>query len=113
ITIAARSATFVHVFGPQLGFVPDLGATWTLTHTVGAARARGLALLGERLDAETAVAWGMIWQVVDDAELPAAARAVAQKFADGPTRAFRAIRDAIGAAANNSLSAQLELERTM
>src|ERR1700720_2144593 len=68
IVLAARSASFVQAFA-KIGLVPDSGGTWFLPRLVGSARAMGLALLGNKLPAEQAAAWGMIWQCVDDAEL--------------------------------------------
>ncbi len=68
IVLAARSAVFVQAF-VRIGLVPDSGATFFLTHLVGEARARALAMLGDAIDAETAERWGMIWKVVDDASL--------------------------------------------
>src|SRR5882672_1948702 len=67
IVIAARSATFIQSFS-KLGLVPDCGGTWSLPQLVGGARALGLALLGEKLPAEQAAAWGLIWRCVDDAD---------------------------------------------
>src|SRR5215475_9930269 len=61
IVVAARSASFEQAFC-KLGLVPDCGGTWTLPRLVGDARALGLSLLGDKLPAETAAAWGMIWQ---------------------------------------------------
>ena len=68
LVIAARSASFVQSFS-RLGLVPDSGGTWFLPRLVGRARAMGLALLGEKLSAEQAQDWGLIWKVVDDADL--------------------------------------------
>lgn len=68
IVLAARSAKFVMAFS-KLGLVPDCGGSWFLPRVAGRARAMGLALLGDSLSAEQAAQWGMIWQVVDDAEL--------------------------------------------
>ena len=65
ITLAARSANFVQAFC-KIGLVPDCGGTWTLPRAVGMARAKGLTLLGDKLSAEKAEQWGMIWQCVDD-----------------------------------------------
>jgi enoyl-CoA hydratase/carnithine racemase len=59
MVIAAKSATFIQVFAPKLGLVPDLGCSWQLPRLVGVARARGLALLGDRLSAEDAEKWGL------------------------------------------------------
>lgn len=58
ICIAAKSATFISVFGPRLGLIPDLGVTWHLPRLIGRARALGMALTGDRLPAETAADWG-------------------------------------------------------
>ena len=65
LVIAARSASFVQSFS-RLGLVPDSGGTWFLPRLLGSARAMGLALLGEKLTAEQAQEWGLIWKVVDD-----------------------------------------------
>lgn len=113
IVLAARSAYFVQVFGPRLGLVPDMGCTWFGPHLLGRARARGLALLGDRLSAEKAEAWGMIWAAVDDDKLLSEARTIAARLAAGPAGAFRQIKVALDAAQNNDLATQLELERTI
>ncbi len=111
IVIAAKSATFVQVFGPRLGLIPDLGCTWHLPRLVGRARALGLALLGDKLPAETAAEWGLIWKCVEDDALMNEARAVAIKMAKGPTNAFGEIRKAIDAAGRNDFPGQLDYER--
>lgn len=69
IVIAARSAYFLSPFLPRLGIVPDMGATWFLPRKVGRARSIGLLLMGDRLPAEKAQEWGLIWACVDDAAL--------------------------------------------
>jgi 2-(1,2-epoxy-1,2-dihydrophenyl)acetyl-CoA isomerase len=111
LVVSARSATFIQVFGPQLGLVPDLSATYTLPRLVGRARARGLALLGDRLDATTAEAWGLIWKAVDDGQLEAEVSALAARLAAGPTGAFQAIKRALDVSPGNTLTEQLEVER--
>src|SRR5881394_4222374 len=68
LVIAARSASFVQAFS-KLGLVPDAGGTYFLPRLVGSARAMGLALLSERLSAEEAERWGLIWKAVDDDRL--------------------------------------------
>jgi 2-(1,2-epoxy-1,2-dihydrophenyl)acetyl-CoA isomerase len=113
IVLAARSASFVQVFGPRLGLVPDMGCTWLVPHALGRARARGLALLGEKLTAEKAAEWGLIWEAVDDPALMTRARAIAARLAAGPSNAFRNIKVALDAAPFNDLARQLELERSM
>ena len=77
LVLAARSASFVQAFS-KLGLVPDCGGTWILPRLVGNARALGLTLLGEKLTAERAAAWGMIWQCVEDSELSATVDALAR-----------------------------------
>jgi 2-(1,2-epoxy-1,2-dihydrophenyl)acetyl-CoA isomerase len=64
LVIAARSASFVQAFS-KIGLLPDSGGTWFLPRLAGSARAMGLALLGEKLSAEDAAAWGLIWKVVE------------------------------------------------
>jgi 2-(1,2-epoxy-1,2-dihydrophenyl)acetyl-CoA isomerase len=110
IVIAARSAAFVQAFS-KLGLVPDSGGTWILPRLVGSARALGLTLLGNKLSAEQAAAWGMIWQCVDDAELEPTVQALARQFAVAPTRGLAATKAAIRGSWQRSLAEQLDVER--
>lgn len=109
LTIAARSARFLQAF-VNVGLIPDAGGTWILPRNAGAQRAMGMALLGEKITAEQAAEWGMIWQVYDDEELMNAAHAITQKLANGPTLALSRIKKSIHAAADNDLATQLALE---
>jgi len=112
IVLAARSASFLQAFA-RIGLIPDAGGTWSLAHLVGEARAKGLAMLAEPLDAETAAQWGLIWKAVDDEALMDEARALARRLADQPTRALALTKQAIHAASGNSFDDQLEVERTL
>src|SRR5580765_1873109 len=112
IVLAARSASFVQSFS-KLGLVPDSGGTYFLPRLVGSARAMGLALLGERLSAEEAERWGLIWKAVADERLVEEATGIAQTLAAGPTKGYGLIKRAIHASAGNSLDAQLDLERDL
>ncbi|WP_250477118.1 MULTISPECIES: 2-(1,2-epoxy-1,2-dihydrophenyl)acetyl-CoA isomerase PaaG [unclassified Caballeronia] len=112
LVVAARSASFIQAF-VKIGLVPDSGGTWLLPRRVGEARALGLALTGEKLSAEKAEAWGIVWRVVDDAELPQAAAQLAAQLAQQPARAVIAIKQAIRAGANKTFDQQLDLERDL
>lgn len=112
LVLAARSASFVQSFS-RLGLVPDCGGTWFLPRLVGSARAMGLALLGEKLSAEQAEQWGLIWKVVDDEALLSYSAEVARTLAAGPTRGYGLLKKALHASPGNSLDAQLDLERDL
>ncbi|HEX7013125.1 MAG TPA: 2-(1,2-epoxy-1,2-dihydrophenyl)acetyl-CoA isomerase PaaG [Steroidobacteraceae bacterium] len=110
IVIAARSASFIQSFS-KIGLVPDSGGTWLLPRLVGNARALGLALLGEKLSAEQAAQWGLIWRSVEDDELAQTVDALARQFASGPTRGFARTKQAIYESWGRSFEEQLDVER--
>ncbi|NUU66497.1 2-(1,2-epoxy-1,2-dihydrophenyl)acetyl-CoA isomerase [Enterobacteriaceae bacterium BIT-l23] len=110
IVIAARSASFVMGFS-KLGLVPDSGGTWFLPRLAGRARAMGLAMLGDKLSAEQAESWGMIWEVVDDAALSDRVQTLSRHLATQPTLGLGLIKRALLAAEQQGLNAQLDLER--
>ncbi len=112
LVLAARSASFIQAF-VKIGLVPDSGGTWFLPKRVGMARALGLAMTGDKLSAEKAESWGLVWQVTDDAELATTAAALAAQLAKQPTRAIVATREALRASATNTLDQQLDLERDL
>jgi 2-(1,2-epoxy-1,2-dihydrophenyl)acetyl-CoA isomerase len=109
IVLAAHGAKFIQSFA-KVGLVPDAGGTWALTHVLGEARAKALALTAAPLSATQAAEWGLIWKAVPDAELMAEARALAVQLATGPTIGLGLTKRAIQAASANSLDAQLDLE---
>jgi 2-(1,2-epoxy-1,2-dihydrophenyl)acetyl-CoA isomerase len=112
IVIAAKSASFIEAFS-KLGLIPDTGGTYFLPRLVGTARAMGMAMLGDKISAEQAAAWGLIWQCVDDPDLPAAAEKLAIHFAQAPTRGLARTKQALYASGTNTLDAQLDLERDL
>ncbi len=112
LVYAARSASFLQAFA-RIGLIPDAGGTWNLPRLVGAARARGLAMLAEPLSAETAEAWGLIWRVVDDDKLVAEIDAVADRLADAATYGLALTKRALAASSSTTLASQLDLEREL
>ncbi|MDK2172145.1 2-(1,2-epoxy-1,2-dihydrophenyl)acetyl-CoA isomerase PaaG [Acinetobacter baumannii] len=112
LVIAAKSANFVQAFC-RLGLVPDSAGTWFLPRTVGHARAMGLALLGDKLPAETAKEWGMIWDVVEDTELKTKVTELAERLAKQPTFGLSLIKKAIHQSSNNTFEEQMLLERDL
>lgn len=110
IVLAGRSAYFLQAF-VNIGLVPDVGSTWMLPRLVGRARAQAMMMLGERISAETAERWGMIYKVVDDDALGGEAQQLAEKLAQGPTRTYALIRHGIRASLDSTLTEALRVER--
>lgn len=110
IVIAARSASFVMAFS-KLGLVPDCGGSWYLPRLAGRARAMGLTLLGNKLSAEQAHAWGMIWQVVNDPDLSDTSLQLARHLATQPTLGLGLIKLALNLSESHTLDEQLTVER--
>ncbi|MDI9347840.1 MAG: 2-(1,2-epoxy-1,2-dihydrophenyl)acetyl-CoA isomerase PaaG [Methylacidiphilales bacterium] len=112
IVIAAKSASFVQAFS-KVGLVPDSGGTWSLPNAIGLPRARALALLGEKLPAERAHQWGLIWNVVDDDKLLGEARAVASILCERAPLAIAETKRLMLEACGDSLLNQLDKERVV
>jgi 2-(1,2-epoxy-1,2-dihydrophenyl)acetyl-CoA isomerase len=112
IVLAAKSARFVQAF-VKIGLVPDSGASFFLTHSVGEARARALAMLGDAIDAETAASCGMIWKTVDDEALMTEAEKLTAGLARSATGALSRMKQMFAMAGTNSLRDQLDLEAAL
>lgn len=110
LVIAARSAKFIESFC-KLGLIPDTGGTYFLARRVGTARAMGMALLGEPLDAATAADWGLIWRCVADDDFASEVDALATQLAAAPTRGLARTKQLIHAAAERDLDSALDAER--
>jgi 2-(1,2-epoxy-1,2-dihydrophenyl)acetyl-CoA isomerase len=112
LVMCARSSYFLQAFR-RIGLVPDGGSTWILPRLVGRARAMELSLMGEKLPAEKALEWGLIYRVVDDAQLMDEAKKLALDLASGPTIALSLIRKLYWDSSENTYEQQLNLERQM
>lgn len=106
---AGKSAYFLQAF-VNIGLVPDGGSTWLLTKTIGKARATQMMMLGERIGAEQAQDWGLIYKAVDDDKLMDEALALATRLAAGPTVALSAMRRNIMVALDGSFDQVLRAE---
>jgi len=109
IVIAGESAYFLQAFS-NIGLVPDTGASWLLTRTLGPVRANALMMLGDRLSAREAAEWGLILRAVPDARLQEEARALARRLASRATVTLGLIKRLVRHAANASLRDQMLLE---
>ncbi|MBB3860185.1 2-(1,2-epoxy-1,2-dihydrophenyl)acetyl-CoA isomerase [Novosphingobium hassiacum] len=110
VVVASRTAYFLQAF-VNIGLVPDAGSSWWLPRLIGAGRASAMMMLGERIPAEKAAQWGMIYEMVEDEELDARADALAEKFAAGPTAAYALTRQAIRQGMTGDFPQALERER--
>ena len=111
IVVAVRSASFIQAFS-KLGLVPDAGGTFFLPRLLGTARAMGLAMFGDKLSAQQAAEWGLIWKCVDDTDLASTVETMLQSLAGAPTRGLAATKRALYDGAD-SLEAQLDVERDL
>lgn len=109
VVVMARSSYLLLAFA-NIGLVPDAGATWLIAKSAGRAKVLEMALLGERLSAEDALAAGMVSRVVDDEALMETAMGLAQKLAAMPTKALGLIRKQVAAALSGTLSSTLAVE---
>lgn len=109
LVLAAKSAYFLQAFS-KVGLIPDTGGTWFLPQRIGMARALGLALLAEKLPAEKAAEWGLIWAAIDDGEFAATVDRIAAQLAAAPTKALLRTRQAMHTAPTHTLEQQLSME---
>jgi enoyl-CoA hydratase/carnithine racemase len=110
IRFAAASAKIAFLF-TRVGLSgADMGAAWLLPRIVGLGRATELLLTGDFISADEAFRIGLYNRVVPDAEVAAAARAFAEKLAQGPSFAHEITKDALNREAHMDLAAALEAE---
>jgi 2-(1,2-epoxy-1,2-dihydrophenyl)acetyl-CoA isomerase len=109
IVLASQSASFLQAFA-KIGLIPDAGSTYFLPRYVGNVRARALAMLADKISAEDALRYGMVWKLYPDDQLLPEALKLARHMATQPTKAYALIKQALNASNDNSLDQQLELE---
>jgi len=110
IVIAAKTSSFILSFA-KVGLVPDSGSSWHIARAIGLPRAKALAMLGNKLHAEKAEQWGLIYQVVESENLMIEATNLASHLASQPTEALSNIKHLIHSSFEHSLQDQLERER--
>ena len=109
LRVAARRAIFTTAFA-KIGFSGDFGGSWFMTQIIGAAKARELYLTAERFGSERAEQLGLVNMVFDDHDFEASAIAYTKQFAEGPTVAYRYIKENINRAVTADLMTCLDAE---
>lgn len=112
IVIAARSAYFYEPF-VGIALVPDAGNTLFVSRLAGRVRATPAMLLGDRISAEEALSWGLVWRVFEDADLAAETEAIAKRLTERSPAAVAATKRLIKAAYDAGMNEQLDLERDL
>jgi len=108
IAIASPTASFIQAFS-KIGLIPDAGGSWLLVERLGMARAMALAMTGDKLSADKAKEWGLIWEVAEDCV--ATALTLAERLAVMPTKALVATRQLLCDAGTRSFTQHLDIER--
>ena len=109
VVISTKSAKFVMAY-TNAGLSPDGSSTYFLPRRIGDRRARELMLTNRVLSAEEGLEWGLINKIVDQENLSATTRELAEKFASGPTLAYGKVKNLLNASFDNGLETQMELE---
>ncbi len=109
VVIACKSAYFTQAFA-KIGLIPDAGGSFWLPRQIGFARAMGAALFSEKIEAERAADWGMIWECVDDDDFAQTVQDRAAYLANGPTQTYTLLKQAMRRSMDNTLADQLSEE---
>ena len=108
--LLARSATFAFLF-TRVGLSgADMGSAYLLPRLVGLGRATELLMLGDKVDAERALAIGLASEVIDDDALPGAAASLAQRLAGGPALAYSQTKLLLTREQDMDLAGAIEME---
>lgn len=112
IVVAAEEAMFIQSFG-KIGLIPDSGGTFILPRIIGLQRAAALTMLGEKLSADRAREWGLVYEVVPHTVLASTSFEIARRLACMPTRGLGLTKRGFNAAFANDLDTQLALEQEL
>ena len=110
--VAAKSASFIQSFS-KIGLIPDSGGTFFLPRIAGFARATALMMLGDKITAELAAQYGLIYKCVDDSDLEKESNALAKQLANMPTKGLGLTKKALNESYFNNLDEQLDLEEKL
>jgi len=109
LVLATKSASFIQPFC-KLGLIPDTGGTWILPRLLGTARAMGLAMLGDKLGAEQAEAWGLIWKAIPDDQFKDEVEKLLVHLSQAPTKGLARTKELIYANGSAPLEQALKRE---
>lgn len=109
VVVAANEAYFIQAF-TRIGLIPDAGGTYWLPRQMGAAKAMGAALFGDKITGRQAADWGMIYEAVPLAEFDQHVAQRALHLAAGPTATYQKVKMAIRGSFENTLDQQLAME---
>lgn len=112
MVVTTEGSYFAQIFS-RIGLVPDGGSTHLLTRNIGRVRTMEMLLLGEKLPADKALAWGLVNRVVSTDELEEEAFDLALRLANGPSQSLAMIRNAVWAAVDGNWQSNLDNERNM
>ena len=112
IVFASRDASFIQSFA-KIGVIPDSGGTFILPRIVGLQRATALAMLAEKITAEQAEEWGLVYRVVEPPALVEVTFNVAAQLATQPTRGLGLIKRAFNRSLGVDLDKQLDYEEEL
>jgi 2-(1,2-epoxy-1,2-dihydrophenyl)acetyl-CoA isomerase len=109
IVIAAANATFIQSFA-KIGVIPDSGGTFILPRIVGLHRATVLTMLAEKMTAEQAKEWGLVYMITEPEQLVETATGIAKQLATQPTHALGLIKRGFNRSLGVDLDEQLDFE---
>ncbi len=112
ITVAGERASFIQSFA-NIGLIPDSGGTYFLPRLAGFQRASALTMLGEKISAQQACDYGLIWKVFKDDAMVGEAFSIAKKLASMPTKGIGLTKRLLNQGLLNNLESQLSMEEKL